>query len=189
MVDEMIRLLLDEAEEHMQKSLDYLGTELSHIRAGRANPSMLDGLRVEFYGSQMPLNQVSSVSAPSPDLLVVQPWDKSALGEIERAIMSANLGLNPSNDGVLIRIPVPPLSEERRRELVKAAHTRGEDAKIAIRNIRRSIKDQIKKVQQEEHLSEDMRYEGESELQDLTDRSIDRIDKMLERKEGEIMEV
>ena len=189
MVDDSILLLLEEARESMHKSLEYLSGELNHIRAGRATPSMLDGIRVEFYGSQMPLNQVASISAPSPDLLVVQPWDKSALGTIERAVIAANLGLNPSNDGTLIRIPVPPLSGERRQELVKAAHTRGEEAKIAVRNIRRSIKDQIKKVQQEEHLSEDMRYEGEDRLQKLTDDHIEQIDKMLERKEHEITEV
>ena len=189
MVDDQIQLLLDEAEENMQKTLDWLRTELNGIRAGRATPSMVEGIRVEYYGSQTPLNQVANISAPQPDLLIVQPWDRSALNDIERGIMSANLGLNPSNDGQLIRIPVPPLSEERRRELVKSAGTRGEEAKIGIRNIRRHAKDEIKKTQESEHLSEDMRYEGEDLLQELTDEYTAKVDRLLERKESEIMEV
>ncbi|HEX7071291.1 MAG TPA: ribosome recycling factor, partial [Rhodothermales bacterium] len=141
--DESLQLLLDDAEEHMKKTLEHLRTELNTIRAGRATPAMLETVRVEFYGSVMPLNQLASISAPQPDLLVVQAWDRSATGAIEKAIIAANLGMNPSNDGTLIRIPVPPPSEERRRELVKGAKTRGEEAKVAIRNIRRTTKDDI----------------------------------------------
>lgn len=189
MFDESIQILLDEADAHMQKSIDHLRSELNTIRAGRATPAMLDTVRVEYYGSQVPLNQVASVNAPQADLLVVQPWDRSALGTIERAIMAANLGMNPSNDGTMIRIPVPPPSEERRKELVKSAKARGEDAKVAIRNVRRNIKDEIKNVQQENHLSEDMRYEAEDRLQKMTDDYVAKIDALLERKEMEIMEV
>ncbi len=189
MVNDEIQLILDEAEDHMTKSLEHMATELSHIRAGRATPMMLDGIRVEFYGAVMPLNQVASISAPAPDLIVVQPWDRSALSEIERSIKAANLGFNPSNDGSLIRIPVPPLSEERRRELVKAAQTRGEETRVAVRNVRRTAKDEIKKTQKEQSLPEDMRYEGESILQGITDKMIEKVDEILAKKESEIMEV
>jgi ribosome recycling factor len=189
MLDESIQILLDEAEENMQKTLDHLRTELNAIRAGRASPAMLETVRVEFYGSVMPLNQMASVSAPQTDLLVVQPWDRSSLGAIERAIIAANLGMNPSNDGGMIRIPVPPPSEERRRDLARTARHRGEEAKIAIRNVRRHIKDEIKSVQQEEKLSEDMRFAGEERLQKITDEFVGRVDALLDRKEVEIMEV
>ena len=189
MEEEHIQAILEDADEHMRKSLEHLGTELNTLRAGRATPAMLETVRAEYYGSVMPLNQMASISAPQPDLLVIQPWDRSAIGAIEKAIQAANLGMNPSNDGGLIRIPVPPPSEERRLELVKAARARGEDTKIAIRNIRRSAKDQIKSVQQEEHLSEDLRYEGEDQLQKLTDSYIEKVDSLMARKEAEIMEV
>lgn len=189
MVDENIQLLLDEAEEHMSKTLDWLRAELNTVRAGRASPAMVENVRVDYYGTQTPLNQMASITAPQADLIVIQPWDRSVLSQVERAIMSANVGLNPSNDGMIIRIPVPPLSEERRRELAKTARSRGEEAKIGIRNVRRHVKDEIKKVQEEMHLSEDLRYEGEELLQELTDRYIERVDHLLDRKEAEIMEV
>lgn len=189
MVNTYIRDLLAEAEEHMEKSLDWLRHELNSIRAGRASPTMIENIRVEYYGSQTPLNQIASISAPQHDLLIVQPWDRSALEAVEKGIMTANMGLNPSNDGTLIRIPVPPLSEERRKDLVKTAKARGEEAKIGIRNIRRDVKDKIKKVVEEEHISEDMEYEGEERLQEITDQYTDAVDQLIERKEGEIMEV
>ena len=169
MVDPHIQELLAEAEEHMEKSMDWLRTELNSVRAGRATPSMIDNIRVDYYGSQTPLNQLASISAPQADLLIVQPWDRSALQTVEKAIMSANMGLNPNNDGTFIRIPVPPLSEERRKDLVKTARSKGEEAKIAVRNIRREVKDRIKTVSDEESISEDMRYEGEERLQSITD--------------------
>lgn len=189
MVDQHIKALLDEADEHMEKSLEWLRSELHTIRAGRATPSMIENVRVDYYGTQTPLNQMASISAPQADLLIVQPWDRSALEAVEKGIQAANMGLNPSNDGQMIRIPVPPLSEERRRDLVKTARSRGEEAKIAIRNIRREIKDRIKKVADEESISEDMRYEGEERLQEITDQYTESVDKLLDRKEGEIMEV
>ncbi len=189
MVDDSIQLLLDEAEEHMEKTLEWLRHELHTIRAGRATPAMVDGVRVDYYGTQTPLNQMASVNAPQHDLIVIQPWDRSALRDIEKAIQSANLGLNPSNDGSLIRIPIPPLSEERRRDLVKAAKGRGEEAKVGIRNVRRNSKDEIKRVQEQEKLSEDMRYEAEDLLQKMTDEHIAKVDRLLEHKEAEIMEV
>lgn len=189
MLDENLQLILDETREQMDKTVDHLRTELNTLRAGRAHPAMLDTVRIDAYGSQMPLNQMASVSAPQADLIVVQPWDRSALSAIEKGIIAANLGLNPSNDGNLIRIPVPPPSEERRRELAKSARARGEDAKISIRNIRRASKDEIKSIQQEENLSEDLRYQAEDDLQKLTDEHVNRIDALLDRKESEIMEV
>lgn len=189
MVDQHIKDLLKEAEEQMEKSMDWLRQELNSIRAGRATPSMIENVRVDYYGSQTPLNQIASISAPQPDLLIVQPWDRSALEAVEKGIMAANMGLNPSNDGGLIRIPVPPLSEERRKELVKTAKSRGEEAKIGIRNIRRDVKDTMKKVVEEEHISEDMQYEGEERLQKITDNYTDAVDRLINRKDAEIMEV
>lgn len=189
MFDEDLELILEEAKEHMDKSIDHLRSELNALRAGRASPSMLDTVRVDYYGSQTPLNQMASVNAPQADLLVIQPWDKSSLPLIERAIMEANIGLNPNNDGVLIRIPVPSPTEERRRELVKSARSRGEEAKIAVRNIRRHAREQIKSTQQEEHLSEDEGRAAENKLDEITHTYTDKIDSILERKEEDIMQV
>lgn len=189
MLDDNLLLLLEEAKEHMDKTMEFVVSELRTIRAGRATPNMLETVRVDYYGSQTPLNQMANVSAPQPDLIVVQPWDRSSLGDIERAIIAANLGLNPNNDGSLIRLPVPPLSEERRRDLVKAVKARCEEGKVAIRNVRRHSKDEIKKTQKEENLPEDMLYEAEERLQTLTDQYVERIDDLLGKKEEEIMEV
>jgi ribosome recycling factor len=189
MIDDSFQKILDDARQHMQKSLEHLAHELTHLRAGRATPAMVDEVRVEAYGQQMPLNQVASVSAPQADMIVIQPWDKSTLGPIERAIQAANLGFNPTNDGQLIRIALPPLTEERRRELAKVARHQGEDAKVAIRNIRRSSKDDIKKTADAEKLSEDMRYETEEQLQKLTDQYTGKVDDIIARKEKEIMAV
>ncbi|MEM1128338.1 MAG: ribosome recycling factor [Bacteroidota bacterium] len=189
MFDENIELILEDAKDHMEKSIDHLRAELNTLRAGRATPAMLEGVRVDYYGSQTPLNQMANVNAPQPDLLVVQPWDRSSLPLIERAIMEANLGLNPSNDGSLIRIPVPAPTEERRRELVKTARARGEDAKVSIRNVRRHAKDDIKSTQQELSLSEDERYGAEDNLQKLTDAYVKKVDQVLDRKEEDIMAV
>lgn len=189
MIDPSLQLIIDDAEEHMHKSLEWLRSELNTLRAGRATPAMIENVRIDYYGSQTPLNQMASINAPQPDLLIVQPWDRSSLNAIEKGIISSNLGLNPSNDGSMIRIPVPPPSEERRRELVKTARARGEESKIAVRNVRRTAKDQIKSTQQDEGLSEDMRYEAEEALQSLTDSNIEAIESLLQRKEAEIMEV
>jgi len=189
MIDSTLRQVLKDTRAHMQKSLEHFAHELTHIRAGRATPGMVDEVRVEAYGQQMPLNQVASVSAPQSDLIVIQPWDKSTLGPIERAILAANLGFTPTNDGTLIRISLPPLTEERRRELAKAARAQAEEAKIAVRNVRRSSKDEIKKAVDAESLSEDMRFEAEERLQELTDEFTGKIDDVLERKEKEIMSV
>ena len=189
MIEDKLKAILEDARQQMDKSLDHLRVELTHIRAGRATPVMLEDIRVDAYGSSMPLNQVASVGAPQPDLLVVQPWDRTMLGAIEKAIQQANLGFNPANDGNIIRIPVPTLTEERRRELAKGARGRGEESKISIRNIRRSSRDELKKAKDSENLSEDMLYESEDRLQKMTDDYVGRIDKMLDKKEAEIMAV
>ncbi|MCZ6706099.1 MAG: ribosome recycling factor [Bacteroidetes bacterium] len=189
MIHESLKMILDDAQEHMDKSLEHFVLELKSIRAGRATPSMLENVRVDYYGSQTPLNQMASVNAPQPDLLVIQPWDKTTLSEIEKAIQSANLGLNPSNDGAMIRVPVPPLSEERRIDLVKNAKTRGEEIKVAFRNIRRHSKEDLHKSQKEENLPEDMGFEADETLQKLTDDYTDKVEAMLRNKEVEIMEV
>ena len=188
-MDETLQLLLDEAAAGMAKALDHLRHDLNTLRAGRASAAMLDGVRVEYYGSFSPLNQVASVSSPQADLLVVQPWDKGALGAIEKAIKAANLGLNPGNDGILIRIPVPTPTGERRKEIVKASKTKGEDAKVGIRGVRRSAKDEIKSAADELNLPEDMRFEAEERLQKLTDQHVAKVEEMLAKKETEIMEV
>ena len=180
---------LNEARQGMDKSLGHLRQEMNSIRTGRASPAMLENVRVEYYGSQVPLNQVATISAPQADLLLVQPFDTSALEDVEKGIMQANLGLNPSNDGTIIRVPVPPLSEERRKELAKRARTLGEETKVALRNVRRSAKDEIKRVQEEQNLSEDNRYAGEEDLQSMTDEYTGKVDTLLDKKEQEIMKV
>jgi ribosome recycling factor len=189
MIGPEMKEIVSDAKAHMNKSLEHLASELRSIRAGRATPSMLDTVLVEYYGSMTPLNQVASVSAPSPDMLLVQAWDKTAVANIERAIISGNLGLNPSNDGELIRIPVPPLSEERRHDLVKVARTRGEEVKVSIRNVRRAARDEIKRLEKDEHLPEDMRFEAEERIEELTQEFIEAVDKALDKKEAEILEV
>lgn len=181
--------IVEDTKAQMDKSLEHLAVELKAIRAGRATPSMLDTILVEYYGSMTPLNQVASVSAPSPDMLLVQAWDKTAVSSIERAILAANIGLNPSNDGQLIRLPVPPLSEERRHDLVKTAKSRGEEVKVSIRNVRRTARDEIKRKQKDENLPEDMRFEAEERVEELTHEFIEAVDKALEKKEEEILEV
>ncbi len=189
MPDDPIQDVLDETDEEMEDAVSYLRSELKTIRAGRASPAMLENVTVEYYGSQTPLNQVASVSAPQADLLIVQPFDRNALEDIERGIMKADLGLNPNNDGEKIRIPVPPLSEERRKELVETARERAEESKISIRNIRRDAKNEIQRLVEEENFSEDVQYGAEEELQEITDAHTDQIDALLEKKKERIMDV
>lgn len=189
MIDPQLQEILDEAEMHMDAALDHLAHELAVIRAGRANPQMLDGVRVEAYGTTVPLNQVANTAAPQADLITVSPYDKNTIGAIERGITEANLGLNPTNNGTQILLSIPPLTEERRRDLAKTARSKGEEAKISVRNARRAAKDQIKKTAAAESLSEDMEYEAEQSLQDLTDRYVARVDKTIEAKEKDIMTV
>lgn len=184
-----LKLIYDHAEQEMELSVEYLKREFNHIRAGKANPALLDGIKVEYYGSLTPLNQVSNVTAPEARLLVVQPWDKGLIGTIEKAIHAANLGLNPSNDGSIIRIPLPILSEERRLELVKLAKDVAEKARVSIRNARRDANDAIKKEVKDSSLPEDSRFDAETEVQKLTDNYIKKVDELLAHKEEEILSI
>lgn len=189
MSDDPVQDVLDEAEERMEEAIQYLRSEFNSIRVGRASPAMLENVKVDYYGSMTPINQVASINAPQADLLIVMPFDRNAIDDIERAIMQADLGLNPGNDGEKIRVPVPPLSEERRKELAKKARERAEEAKISVRNIRRDIKDQLKKTVDEHNLSEDVMYGAEEDLQEITDRCTKKADELLENKEEAIMQV
>jgi ribosome recycling factor len=181
--------ILDDARAQMKKAVEHLRSELRHIRTGRATPAMLDGVKVDYYGTLTPLDQVASISAPAPDLLVVQPFDPGSIEDIEKGIMKADLGLNPNNDGNVIRVPIPPLSEERRKELANTVSERGEKTRIAIRNIRRTAREDLKETQQEKNLSEDVYYSSEEDLQEITDQTINQVDQLVERKEEELLKV
>ena len=183
-----IKKIVDEANAQMQKAIAHLEAELAKIRAGRANPSMLEGIHVDYYGTKTPLNQVANVTTPDPKTIVIQPWDKSTVPLIEKAIMAANLGFTPVNDGNVIRINMPALTEERRKELVKRAKTEGENAKISVRNFRREANEKIKK-DIKEHLPEDVAKDAETKIQQMTDNYIQTVDKHLTVKEKEIMTV
>jgi ribosome recycling factor len=177
-----------DSSKAMKKAIDHFESELIKIRAGRATPNMLDGIVIDYYGSPTPIGQVGNISAMDARTLTIQPWEKNMLQPIERAIIAANIGINPQNDGNMIRLFLPPLTEERRKELVKRSYAEGEQAKIAVRNIRRDSIEQIKKLQKE-GLSEDAAKDGESDIQGITDNYISLIDKHLEAKEKEIMAV
>jgi ribosome recycling factor len=173
----------------MDKSLDHLKQELMTIRTGRANPAIIEHLQVEYYGAPIPLQQIASISAPEARQLLVQPYDTTALGSIEKAIHSSDLGFNPTNDGSLIRIIIPQLTEERRRELVRLVHKRVEEAKVAIRNVRRDVNDQLRKLQKSKEISEDELSVAEEDLQKSTDQAINQAEAIGLTKEAEMMEV
>jgi ribosome recycling factor len=175
-------------EDHMKRAINHLETELVKIRAGKANPQMMDGIVVDYYGSPMPINQVANISAMDARTLSIQPWEKNMLQPIERAIIAANMGINPQNDGAIIRIFLPPLTEERRKELVKKCLAEGEHSKIAIRNIRRDSIEAIKKLQKN-GMSEDAAKDAEASVQQVTDKYISMVEKHLTSKEKEIMSV
>ncbi|HHY20166.1 MAG TPA: ribosome recycling factor [Firmicutes bacterium] len=179
----------NDAKKRMEKILESTKKEFASIRTGRANPSLLDRVEVEAYGSRMPLNQVALVSAPEPRMLVVQPYDRSTITDIEKAIRIADLGLNPTNDGQIIRLAIPALTEERRKEMVKVAKRISEEMKIAVRNIRRDANDEVKKLEKQGDLPEDESKRAQNEIQKLTDEYIDKIEQILAAKEKEIMEV
>lgn len=185
----MLNQVYQEMERKMAKAAEALKAEFAGIRTGRANPALLEGIRVQSYGALVPLNQVAGVSVPEPRLLVIQPWDKSALSEIEKAILKSELGLTPMNDGRVIRLPIPPLTEERRRELSKVVKKMAEDHKVAVRNIRREANDEIKKLEKDKKISEDDSKKALEKTQELTDKAIKGIDEVLAKKEKEIMEV
>lgn len=178
-----------EAEDKMKKTVNVYKDELLGIRAGRANPALLDKINVDYYGVLTPLNQLASISAPEPRLLVIQPWDANTIPQIEKSILTSDLGLNPSNDGKLIRLPIPQLTEERRKDLVKLVGKNAEEAKIAIRNTRRELNDKLKKMEKNKDISEDEKKQAENEAQNITDKYIEEIDKLTEKKEQELMEV
>ena len=185
---EEITSIIATGEDHMKKAIGHLETELTKIRAGKANPQMLDGIVVDYYGSPVPINQVSNISVMDARTLSIQPWEKNMLQPIERAIIAANIGINPQNDGALIRIFLPPLTEERRKELVKKCQAEGEHSKVAIRNIRRDAIEHIKRLQKN-GLSEDAAKDAETNVQQVTDRYIAAVEKHLSSKEKEIMSV
>ena len=187
-MSEELEMIIEDAESHMKKAIGHLETELTKIRAGKANPSMLDGINVDYYGAPTPINQVANVTILDARTVSIQPWEKNMLQPIEKGIMQANIGITPQNDGVQIRLFLPPLTEERRRELVKKASGEGEHSKVAIRNIRRDAIEHVKKLQKN-GLSEDISKDGEKRIQDITDRYIVLVDKHLAAKEKEIMSV
>lgn len=187
-MSEELGLIIDDATDTMKKAILHLESELVKIRAGKANPNMLDGITVDYYGAPTPIAQVANVTVLDARTISIQPWEKNLLAQIERSIMAANIGITPQNDGVQIRLFMPPLTEERRRELVKKAGGEGEHAKIAIRNIRRDAIESVKKLQKD-GLSEDAAKDAEKDIQELTDKHIALVEKHLDAKEKEMMTV
>lgn len=185
----MISEVLKEAEERMHKGVDALRKEYGTIRAGRANPSILEKVLVEYYGTPTPVNQLANISVPESRMLVIQPWDKSVLPMIEKAILKSDLGLNPSSDGTVIRIIIPQLTAERRNELVKTVKKKAEDARVVVRNIRRDTNEQLKKMEKDKTASEDEIKRAQEDVQKLTDKIIKEVDNVAATKEQEILEV
>ncbi|MDF1559767.1 MAG: ribosome recycling factor [Bacteroidales bacterium] len=187
MTDEL-ELIRDEADERMDKSIRHLEYELSHLRAGRANPLLLDGINIDYYGTSTPLTQVSNINTPDAKSIIIQPWEKSMLGVIEKAILAANIGMTPMNNGEIIRINVPPLTEERRHQLVKQVRQEGETARISIRSSRKWFLNELKNLEKD-GLPEDEEKNGQKIIQEITDNHIARVDKIIEVKEKEILTV
>lgn len=185
----MVEQVKNQAEEKMEKAIQVLKKDLLTLRAGRANPAILDKVLVNYYGTDTPINQLANLSTPDPRTILIQPWDKSALSEVERAIIKSDLGLTPNNDGSVIRIVIPALTEERRKELIKVAGKTGEEAKVAIRNIRRDANDEIKKLEKNGEVPEDTSRRVQEEIQKLTDRFIKEADQVVANKEKEMLEV
>ena len=183
----MVEDILQDVEERMDKSIKSLQKDFSVIRTGRANPAMFEMLKVNVYGSEMPMNQVATISVPEPRLVVIQPWDKGNLSEVEKAILKSDLSVNPSNDGNLIRIQIPELTEERRKEYVKVAKNKAEECKVSVRNIRRDGNDMIKSLEKDKDISEDESKGALDRIQKITDKFIDSIQKLTENKEKEIL--
>lgn len=185
----MIKDALNEAEERMKGAISALSNDLAAIRTGRASPALVERLDVQYYGSPTPLQQLATISAPEPRLLTIKPFDPASLKDIERAILASELGLTPNNDGKLIRLSIPALTEERRKQLTKVVHHRLEEARVAVRNVRRSTHEDVREFEKEKLISEDDLERGEAELQKLTDRYVERIEELGTRKEAEIMEI
>jgi ribosome recycling factor len=184
-----MKTLVADAKQRMHASVETVRRELASMRTGRASLAMLDGIRVDYYGTLTPLNQVGNLSTPEPTLITIQPWEPSMLSPIERALRSSDLDLNPQNDGKIIRIPVPPLTEERRKTLVKHAHRHAEEGRVAIRNVRRDTNDHLKRMLKDHEVSEDEEKHAVAEVQKLTDQHIELLNEILKKKEAEILEV
>jgi ribosome recycling factor len=189
MSDDMVSGVLADAEKKMAKAVEVLKHDLTQIRTGRASASLVDRLHVEYYGSEMPLNQLAGITIPEPRLIQIQPWDKSSISAIEKAIQKSELGLNPSNDGQVIRIVLPQLTEERRRDLVKVVHRRVEEGRVAIRNVRREAHDDLRELRKENMATDDDIKQAETRLQRLTDGFVAEADQLSHQKEAEVMEV
>jgi len=185
----MLKQIYHDIESRMNKTIDALIRELAGIRTGKATTNILDGIKVEYYGTPTPLKQVASVTAPDPKLLIVQPWEKNIIPDVIKAIQKADLGLNPISESGVIRLPIPPLNEERRREMVKLVKKFGEDAKVSVRNVRRDGIEALKKAEKDDKITEDELHAGQKHVQDSTDSHIQKIEKMIEAKEAEVMEV
>src|SRR4030095_3540468 len=185
----MVKDILKSASEKMDKAVEHVRNEFIKIRTGKATTNLLDGIKVDYYGTPTPLIQLGNISTPDYHTITIQAWDKTAIPLIEKAILTANLGLNPANDGTLIRIPIPALNEERRKEIVKLVRKFAEEGRVAVRNIRRDAIEHLKKTEKEEHISEDDRKHAETDVQKLTDKHIKDIDELIGMKEKEIMEV
>jgi ribosome recycling factor len=185
MLDELYR----KTEDHMKKTLELLAHELASIRTGKASAALLDSIKVNYYGQMVPVKQVANVAVPDPRLITIQPWDRALISEIEKAIRVSELGLNPQNEGGVIRLPVPPLTEERRRDLAKVVKRIGEDSKVAVRNVRRDANEKIKKLEKEHELSEDDMRAKQEAIQKLTDAFVHKVDEAIAAKEKEIMEI
>ena len=185
----MIKEVMAEVEDRMKKSVEALQTDLKGIRTGRASPALVERVRVDYYGTPTNLVELASISAPEPQLLTIRPWDASSLKDIERAILASDLGLTPSNDGKIIRLTIPALTEERRRELTKVVLKRAEEARVAVRNCRRDGLDDLRELEKEKLITEDDFYTGKEDLQKLTDKYIELVDKVVQAKEQEILEI
>lgn len=185
----MIEEVLSEARAAMDKAVKALKKELTKVRTGRASTNLLDDVRVDYYGVPTPLNQVATLAAPEPRLLTIQPWEKNLIPEIEKAIFKADLGLTPSSDGMLVRLPIPALTEERRRDMVKIIKRIGEEAKVSVRNSRRDANETLKMLEKEKEITEDMLKRSEKDVQQLTDEFVAAIDTVIQKKEEEVMEV
>ncbi|SLM27366.1 ribosome recycling factor [Desulfamplus magnetovallimortis] len=185
----MIKEIFQETEDRMKKSVKALEKEMSRVRTGRASLSMLDGVKVDYYGTLTPLNQMASIAVPESRMITVQPWDVSAIKEVEKGILKANLGLTPSSDGKIVRISIPPLTEERRKEIAKNARQTCEDYKVAVRNIRRDSNENLKALQKDGDISEDESFKAQKQVQEITDSYIEKLDAVFSAKEKEILEV
>lgn len=181
--------VLNDTERRMLRSFERFESDIESIRSGRANVSILDSINVDYYGSTMPINQIATIAAPDPRLITIQPWDKGALSTIERELLKSDLGLTPSNDGQIIRLPIPPMTQERRQEMVKRLHRLREDTHVAIRNVRRDGLEQLRQTEKDKQISQDELYKAQEQLQQATDKHVEKTDRVSAKKEAELLEV